>query len=232
MTTRRDYMTGLLAASPQLDKIFSKLGKKSSAPSDDVLARGLKEALTVGTDSTVGITGRTDGFFKNQAIKILLPEPLRPVERGLRLIGQQGKVDELILGMNRAAEKAAPMAKPVFRDAILSMTFDDARKIFTGGDTAATDYFKAKTLNPLTTAFRPPVADAMRQVGVVKQYDNLLATFQKIPFAKTEMFDLESYVVKQSLSGLFLVLGQEEKKIRTDPAAQVTALLKQVFGGK
>jgi len=202
--------------------------KKLSNP--DIVA-GLKEALEVGTTNTVDLTGKVDGYFGNQAIKILLPKQLQTLDQGLRLMGQGEKVDEFVLGMNRAAEKAAPKARDIFWDAVKGMSFDDARKILTGGDTAATEYFRAKTSDTLTAAFRPVVTDSMKEVGVIQQYQQLQSSYQTVPFASSlPSVDIESYVVAKALDGLFLVLGEQEKKIRTNPAAQVTDLLKKVFG--
>jgi hypothetical protein len=207
-----------------------KSGSDKQLSNGDIVA-GLKEALEVGTTNTVDLTGKVDGYFGNQAIKILLPKRLQSVEQGLRVIGQGAKVDEFVLSMNRAAEKAAPAAKDIFWGAIKSMSFDDARKILTGGDTAATEYFRAKTSDTLTAAFRPVVTDSMKDVGVIQQYKQLQSAYQSVPFASSlPSVDIESYVVSKALDGLFLVLGEQEKKIRTDPAAQVTDLLKEVFG--
>lgn len=220
-----------LPASAQLDKIFKSLGiGKESGLSDVKIGSGLKEALKIGTENTVNLTGKMDGYFLNQAIKILMPEKLRTLEKGLRAVGYGPQVDEFILSMNRAAERAAPFAKRIFWDAIGEMTFDDVRKIWSGHETAATDYFKGKTTDKLTAAFRPVVDKAMNEVGVTRQYKELVGRYQSIPFVKKETFDLDQYVVTKALDGLFHVLGEEERKIRTDPAAQVTDLLKEVFG--
>ena len=221
------------AASAQTIDPSKWLGSKDSKDnkSNKDIAAGLKEALQIGSANAVSLTGTTDGYFGNAAIKILMPEQLQSVEKGLRLLGQGEQIDAFVLGMNRAAEKAAPSAKSIFWDAITGMTFEDARKILAGGDTAATDYFRAKTGDALTAAFRPIVTDSMKDVGVVQQYKQLQSAYQSVPFASSlPSFDLESYVVAKALDGLFLVLGEEERKIRKDPAAQVTTLLKQVFG--
>jgi hypothetical protein len=194
------------------------------------IGAALKEALQVGTENAVKLTGRPDGYFRNEAIKILLPEQLRTLERALRGVGLGGQVDELVLGMNRAAERAAPQAKQIFWDAIGVMTIDDARKILGGHDTAATDYFKTKTSDALGTAFRPIVQTSMREVGVTRQYTELYRRAQAIPFLNVEAYDLDRYVVIRALDGLFHVVGEEEKKIRTNPAARVTELLRDVFG--
>ena len=213
-----DFLKGL----PQLPSSGAGLG-------DARIAEGLKEALRVGTENAVGLTGRVDGYFANQAIKILMPERLKSLEQGLRLIGQGERVDELVLGMNRAAERAAPAARGIFVDAIGEMGIDDARKILSGPDTAATDYFKGKTTPKLTAAFQPVVERSMNEVGVARQYKDLLAQAQAIPFFRTEDYDLNRYVVGKSLDGLFHVVGEEERKIRTNPTARTTELLREVF---
>jgi hypothetical protein len=219
-------------ASAQLDQLLRGLGagQQAGGLTDAQIAAGLKDALKVGTENTVNLTGRPDGYFRDQAIKILMPEKLRSLESGLRMAGFGPQVDEFILSMNRAAEKAAPAAKQIFWDAIGQMTFEDARGILAGKQTAATDYFRAKTSDRLAAAFKPIVSDSMNQVGVTRQYKELVGRFQMLPFAKAESFDLDQYVVGKSLDGLFYVLGQEEVKIRTNPSARVTELLKEVFG--
>ena len=221
-----------LPASAQFDQIFKGLGlgTKEAGLSDAKIGSGLKEALKIGTENTVNLTGKVDGYFKNEAIKILMPEKLQTLEKGLRAVGYGPKVDEFILSMNRSAEQAAPFAKQIFWDAIGAMSFDDAKKILSGGNTAATDYFKGKTTDQLTTAFKPVVDKTMNEVGVTRQYNDLVGKFHSIPFMKSESFDIDHYVVTKSLDGLFHVLGQEELKIRTNPAARVTDLLKEVFG--
>jgi len=198
--------------------------------SDAKIGSGLQEALKVGTENAVAITGQTDGFFKNQLIKILMPKSLQNMEKPLRLVGYGPQIDEFVLGMNRAAEKSVPFAKEIFWDAIGQMSFDDAKKILAGSDTAATDYFKAKTSKKLQTAFQPSVEEVMGQVGVNRQYNELIGRYKDVPFAKNVTFDVNQYVTEKTTDGLFFVVGQEEKKIRTNPAARVTDLLKEVFG--
>lgn len=223
----------LLAASPalaQLDQLFKGLGGSRPGGLSDVrIGAGLKEALQVSTGNAVTSTGRVDGYFANQAIKILMPEKLRTVETGLRAVGYGQHVDELVVSMNRAAERAAPAAKQIFWDAIGAMTFDDTRKVLNGGDTAATEFFKTKTTDKLTAAFRPAVDQAMSEVGVSRQYNELVGRFRAIPFARAEAFDLDGYVVGRALDGLFHVVGEQERQIRTNPAARTTELLKEVF---
>jgi hypothetical protein len=221
-------------ASAQLDRLFKTLGggEKGSGLSDVKIGSGLKEALKIGTENAVGFTGKQDGFFLNQAIKILMPEKLRTFEKGLRAVGYGPQVDELVLSMNRSAEKATPFAKQIFWDAIGEMTFDDVKKILSGNDTAATDYFKGKTTSKLTDVFKPIVSNSMNEVGVTRQYKELVGRYESIPFVKKESFDLDQYVVTKALDGLFHMVGEEETKIRKNPTARTTDLLKEVFGSK
>ena len=217
-------------ASAQLDQLLKGLGiGQSSGLSEAKIGSGLKEALRVGTENTVKLTGRVDGYFMNQTIKIVMPEKLRTLEKGLRLVGYDLQVDEFILSMNRAAEQAALHAKKIFWDAIGEMTFDDARKILNGDDTAATEYFRIKTTDKLAAAFRPMVDRAMNEVGVTRQYTALVAQSQAIPFVKSEALDMDQYVVTKALNVVFYVLGEEERTIRKNPTARVTDLLKEVF---
>ncbi len=223
-------------AQSTLDDLRKKLeGAAQSAngnrgPSSDRIVAGLKEALTVSTRNAVASTGRPDGFFKNEAIKIPLPDRLRTVGKGMRLMGMGQQVDALEVGMNRAAEQAAPAAKQIFINAVTKMTIADARKILSGNDTAATEYFKRQSSAELTTAFAPVVHRSMENVGVIKQYNQVMQNPMAGRVADSQNFNLDRYVVGKTLDGLFYVMGEEEKKIRKDPAAQTTALLKEIFG--
>jgi Protein of unknown function (DUF4197) len=227
-----------LAQSPLDDlkkKAEAALGTPQSGVeglSDDKITAGLKQALSVSTGRAVAFIGRPDGFLKNAAIKILLPPKLQSAGRTMRLIGMGAQVDGLEVGMNRAAEQATPQAKQIFLDALARMTFSDARGILTGGDTAATEYFKRQSSQDLTVAFAPIVHQAMERVGVVRQYNQLMQNSVASRFSSSRNLNLDDYVVGKTLDGLFYVLGQEEKKIRKDPAAQTTSLLKEVFGGR
>jgi hypothetical protein len=218
-------------AAAQLDGLTKRLGLgETTQLSDEKVASGLKEALKIGAGNAVGLTGKTDGYFKNEAIKILMPEKLSAVEKGLRAVGYGPQADELVLSMNRAAEKAAPAAKDIIWGAVKEMSFEDARKILGGGDTAATDYFKGKTTGKLTESFRPVVEKSMDEVGVTRQYNALVGRAQSLPFVEVPSFDLNQYVVGKALDGLFSMVAEEERKIRKNPAARVTGLLKEVFG--
>jgi hypothetical protein len=218
------------ASYAQLDQLTKRLGvDDQSNLSDSRIASGLKQALEVGAENAVKLTGKEDGYFANQAIKILLPKNLRPLEKGLGVLGYQSRVDAFVLSMNRAAEAAAPSARKIFGDAVLEMSFDDARRILSGDDTAATEYFKSKTTAQLTEAFRPFVEKTMHENGVTQQYESLAGELKSIPFAKNEDLDINKYVVGKALDGLFYMLAEEERKIRTNPAARTTNLLKEVF---
>ena len=212
-----------------LDKIWTNLGKNKGLSNETVVS-GLKEALRVGSGNAVTLNGKVDGYFANAAIKILMPEKLKSIEKGLRMAGQSRQVDEFVLSMNRAAEKAAPFAKNIFSGAIKQMTFSDATRILKGGDTAATDYFRSVTTEELTAAFAPIVSNALESVGATRQYKALAGQYNALPFLRSQAFDLDRYVVDKALEGLFHVLAQEERKIRTNPAARVTDLLRTVFG--
>jgi hypothetical protein len=199
--------------------------------SDEKVVSGLKEALEVGTTKAVALIGRHDGFLKNEAIRILLPPKLQAVGKGMRMLGMGDQVDDLEIGMNRAAEQATPQAKAIFLDALHKMTFHDAHTILTGNDTAATDYFRRVTSDELTTAFTPIVHRSLQRVGVVQQYNHVIKNAPGGSAIANE-FDLDKYVVEKTLDGIFYMLSTEEVKIRHDPGAQTTELLKEVFGGK
>jgi len=201
----------------------------SKGPDDNTVASGLKEALSIGTENAVKRGSQTDGYFGNKAIKILMPEKIQKVADVMKKVGYQKEVDGFVLSMNRAAEKAAPMAASFFGDAIKQMTFDDARKILNGGDTAATEFFKAKTSEKIYGAFKPIVSSSMDEVGVTRSYKTMMTKYESVPFVDKQSLDLDHYVTNKALDGLFVMVGDEEKKIRKDPAARVTDLLKTVF---
>jgi len=213
-----------------LDDLFKNIGGVSKqAPSNSEIISGLKEALTVGTGNAVKTVSQINGYLGNEAIKILIPEKIQKVADVLGKVGFQGQVDDFVSSMNTAAEKAAVKATPHFVDAIKAMTFDDAREILNGSDSAATDYFRAKTSDKLYEEFKPAISSAMNQVGVTANYKNMMDSYTSLPFMKTVAVDLDDYVTNNALDGLFYTIAEEEKKIRTDPAARVTDLLKKVF---
>lgn len=200
--------------------------------SESTIVKGLREALEVGTVNAVQIVSRVDGYYKNPKISIPLPDSVRKVEGVLTAVGYGPKVDAFKLSMNRAAERAAPKAKAIFFDAIKQMTFSDARKILQGRDNEATLYFKDKTHGQLHELFKPTVHTAMSEVGVTRAYQDLDAKVRNIPFAERLSFDLDEYVTNKALDGLFFMVAEEERKIRQDPAARITDLLRKVFGSQ
>lgn len=205
-------------------------GSPTSNITSDQASGGLKEALSRGVSTAVASTGRPGGYFENAAIKILLPPKLQPFEKGLRAVGMGPKVDEFVKSMNAAAEQAAPEAKAILLQALKSMTITDAKGIVMGDKTAGTEYFKRTTTPEIQAAFRPIVEKAMAKTGVNEQFTSLMGKAPAVPFMKTPTIDINQYVLDKATDGLFVVMGQEEVKIRTDPAAQVTPLLKTVFG--
>lgn len=217
-----------------LDSLTRGLGLSTTPGSgldDTTIVKGLKEALSTGTVNAVTSVSQRDGYFNNTMIKILLPEKIRAATDLLAKFGFKKEVDDFVLSMNRAAEKAAPKATEHFVAAISSMSFEDARKILQGDKTSATQYFKRKTGSDIHKAFRPVVTESMKDVGVTRSYAQMQEKFEAIPFAgRLGSFDLENYVTTKAVDGLFTMLGEEEKKIRTDPAARGTELLKKVFG--
>jgi len=205
---------------------------KGEKLSDSKIVQGLKQALEIGTANAVKDVSKLDGYYKNPQIKIPLPQTVQKAEGVLRAVGYGPKVDELSLSMNRAAEQAAPKAKALFWDAVKEMTFEDARKILKGSDDAATRFFEDKTRGRLHELFTPIVHNAMEQVGVTRTYQQVQAKISTIPLADRLKLDLDAYVTEKALDGLFYMVADEESKIRKDPAARVTKLLKDVFGGK
>ena len=214
-----------------LKETAKKLGGEKGLSEDEII-NGLKQALEVGTSNAVATVSKTDGYLKNPKIRIPLPENVQKVEKLLRAIGFGSQVDEFELSMNRAAERAAPEAKTIFWDAVKQMSFTDARQILDGPDDAATLYFQGKTSDRLREIFKPITHQAMSEVGVTNYYQSIDDKIKTIPFADQMSFDLDQYVTDKALKGLFVMLAEEEKKIRRDPVARVTNLLKKVFGSQ
>ena len=191
---------------------------------------GLKEALEIGSKNAGASTSKLDGFFKNPVIKIPFPPEAIEMEKKLRSLGMGNQVDEFILTLNRAAEEASKQAAPVFIEAIKGMTITDGLSILKGSDTAATSYLRQKTSANLHVKFKPVIRAATQKVSVTKYWSPLMNTYNAIPFVKKMNPDLDEYVTQRGLNGLFKVVAQEETKIRRDPSARVTELLKKVFG--
>jgi len=191
---------------------------------------GLKEALIQASGAAVGKLGVADGFFKNPKVKIPLPDSLKKVEKGMRMFGMGKQADELVLRMNRAAETAVPEAKVLLVDAVKKMSVQDAKNILTGGDDAATQYFKQATSAPLAEKFLPIVKQATENVQLAQQYNKFAEAGTRFGLVKKEQANLEQYVTQRALDGLYLMMAEEEKAIRKDPLGASTSLIKKVFG--
>lgn len=211
--------------------IISGNSGSGSSLSTDQIVEGLKEALNVGAQNSTSKLSVTDGFFKDAAVKILMPDEAKKVETTLRSLGMGKLVDNAILSVNRAAEDASKTAAPIFLNAIKSMSIQDALGILQGTDTAATSYLRKTTSKDLTGSFRPVIEQSLQKTGATKYWSDVFTYYNKVALKKVDP-DLSSYVTTKALSGIFYYVGEEEKKIRTNPAAQVTDILKQVFGKK
>ena len=223
-------LSGCAGLDPSLlDAVLQGTGTRAGTLDEATVARGLREALRVGTERSVASTSRSNGFLLNRLIRIRPPEELEPMLRGLRAVGFARQVDELETAMNRAAERAAGEATDVFVGAIARMTIADALGILRGGDTAATDYFRAQTSAALVARFSPIVDEKMREVGLYRIYQELGAAYAALPLARKPSLDLRAHVTDRAVGGLFTVLAQEETRIRQDPAARTTELLRRVF---
>ena len=210
-------------------QLLNNLPQNGGGLSTDDIVAGLKQALTVGTQNGTSKLSAVDGFFANAAIKVLMPPEAQKVENTLRSIGLGSVVDKAVLSMNRAAEDAAKSATPIFVDAIKQMTITDALGILKGGKTAATDYFKQKTTLALTSAFKPVVSQSLDKVNATKYWKDVFSTYNKFSSNPVNT-DLSGYVTGKAIDGIFYQVASEEQKIRQDPAARVTDLLKKVFG--
>lgn len=191
---------------------------------------GLKEALTQGAGKAVALLSQTDGFLKNPKVKIPLPESMQQVESVMRGLGMGKQADELIVAMNRAAEAAVPAAKDMLVDAVKQMSVEDAKGILTGGEDAGTQYFRRKTAEPLAVKFLPVVKQAIEKVKLANTYEKFAKKASKFGLVKEEDTHLENYVTKKALDGLYLMIAEEEKAIRTDPLGAAGSLAKKVFG--
>ena len=193
-------------------------------------SQGLKVALEKGALAAVNLLGRPGGFLNNEKVRIPLPGYLDEAAKFLSMLGQGGRVEELITAMNRAAEAAVPMAKELLVSAVKSMSVNDAKNILSGGDTSVTAFFTEKTRQPLAVQFLPVVTKATAQVGLADKYNQVAGKAASLGLLKKDEATIESYVTAKSLDGLYLMIGEEEKKIRQDPVGTGSALLKKVFG--
>lgn len=218
------------AGKSAVDRLFSTSTTRSPLSNEEIVG-GLKEALKVGTENGTKKLSAVDGFFKDAAIKILMPEEAQKAEKSLRNLGMGKLVDNAILSMNRAAEDAAKEAAPIFISAIKQMSIQDAIGILRGGDHAATNYLKGKTTASLTEAFRPVIEASLKKVNATKYWNSVFSTYNKFTPDPVNP-DLSAYVTEKALAGIFLQVAQEEQKIRKDPVARTSDILKKVFSSQ
>lgn len=220
-----DVMDGDDDGNPELHAFFEEVGA-------DTIIEGIKEALSVAIKRAVELVGKQDGFLMNQLIKIKTPSKLKPLAEGLRAVGMDDTVDEFERSLNRAAEKSAPLAADVFVDTIRQMKVKDAESIWRGDDPqAATKYIKERCSAGLTKAFKPVVDEAMQATAATRNYAEFEEKARPLPFIGKLLdgFDIETYTVEMALKGLFLVMAEEEEKIRKDPSKRVGELMQKVF---
>jgi len=210
------------------------ISSHAAAGLDDIThaeaARGLRQALNDGSAAAVAKLGVENGFFGNPKVRIPLPPSLQKVERGLRAFGMRREADELVLAMNRAAEAAVPEAKQLLMDAVKKMSVQDAKGILTGGDTAATDYFKRTTRSRLGQRFLPIVKQATDQVGLAQQYNALAGQGAALGLVQEDQASIERYVTQKALDGLYYMIGEQEKAFRANPVGASSAIVRKVFG--
>lgn len=205
----------------------------TSSLSNADIVTGLRQALEIGAQNASSRLNMVNGFFGNAMIKILMPPEAKKVENTLRSIGMGNVVDKAILSMNRAAEDAAGKAAPIFINAIKNMTIQDGLSILRGGNGAATNYLRNATTTPLTNAFRPVIQGSLDKVNATAYWSDVMRIYNRLPTTRSQINpDLTAYVTERALNGLFVNIAEEENKIRTDPAARVTDILKKVFGAK
>lgn len=231
-------LTSCASGGPQLEDLAATaqaaLGGSTvgAALTSDDITRGLKEALTTGSNAVVGQLGQTDGFSADPSIRIPLPSSLQKARDFASKFGLEGSFDDLELKLNRAAEAATPKAKALFLDAITSMSVSDAKGILQGPDNAATEYFREETGDSLEAQMRPIVDQALSDVGAVSSFNQLLDRYQSIPFAPEVDADLTDYVVDEGSDGIFYYLAEEEKAIRENPLKRTSEILQRVFGSQ
>lgn len=211
-----------------LNSVNSALG---NGLSNADITKGLKEALNVGTKNATGKASKLDGYYKNSLIKIPFPSEAKDMRSTLMKMGMKKQVDDFEKQLNRAAEDAATKAAPIFLAAITKMTINDGLTILRGKDDEATQYLKKTTSAELSKQFRPIIAASLKKVQITKYWNPLFTTYNKVPFVKKVNPSLDDYVTQRAIEGLFKLVAQEETKIRKDPAARISDILKKVFGG-
>jgi hypothetical protein len=211
----------------EMQQVLNQLPQTQALGLD--ISGGLKEALNNGISKQVSKLTQTDGFFRNEMVKILLPDELKKVDSGLRKIGLSALADDGLRAINRAAEDAVKEASPIFVDAVRNMTFADAKNILMGNQNAATSYLQSSTSGALYGKFNPVIKNSFAKVGADKIWTNIITKYNSIPFIKKVNPDLTDYVTNQAMNGVFTMVAVEEKNIRNNLASRTSALLQQVF---
>lgn len=224
----KDSLKKSTGSQPTAASAFAGNGVDQLKPTE--INSGIKEALTRGAEAAVAQLGKPDGFMGNDALRIPLPPSLQKGEKIMRTMGMGKQADELTLSMNRAAEAAVPEAKSLLVKSVKEMTLEDAKGILTGGNTAATDFFRRKTEAPLTTRFGPIVKKATDRVGLAQQYNKYAGTAAQFGAVDKNQATVEQYVTQQSLDRLYKVIGEQERTLRANPVQAGSALLQKVFG--
>ncbi|MCB0380562.1 MAG: DUF4197 domain-containing protein [Flavobacteriales bacterium] len=222
-------LAGCAEMTSVMEQVSTEMGSTTPSLTNDEVIRGLREALTVGTNNSSSLTSKLDGFYKNPEIFIPFPEEAIKVKNTVEDLGMKKQVDEFVMTLNRAAETATKEAAPIFVNAIKEMTIADGFAILRGNDNAATQYLKDKTSAQLKVKFNPVVKNAIQKVEVTKYWNPVINTYNKVPFVEPMNPNLEDYITTKAMDGLFLMIEKEEAKIRKDPLARVTDLLKKVF---
>jgi hypothetical protein len=218
-----------LTACAELQQVVNQLPQTEGVLSNADISTGLRQALDMGIEKQVSKLTQTDGYYKNDLVKILLPEELQKVDKALRDIGLSSLADEGLKVLNRAAEDAVKEATPIFVDAVKEITFNDAKNILVGNDNAATQYLTSKTESALYSKFNPVIKNSFSKVGADQIWDNLITKYNSIPFTNNVNPDLTDYVTNEALKGVYTMIAVEEKEIRTNLSSRSTALLQKVF---
>ena len=218
-----------LVGCAELQKVANQITNQGAVLSQEQIGNGLRQALDNGIKHQVSKLTSVDGFYKNELVKILLPEELKAVDKGLRKLGLSSLADEGIKVLNRAAEDAVKTATPIFVNAVKEMTFADAKNILLGEQNAATNYLQGKTTTALYNQFSPVIKNSFDKVGANEIWSNLISRYNKIPFVKRVNSDLTGYVTTQTLKGVFTMIALEEKGIREKVGLRNTSLLRKVF---
>lgn len=208
--------------------VFNELSE--TPPTQSEVIAGLKQALILGISKGSEQASKLDGYYRNPQLKIAFPADAQKVEKTLRNIGLGSEVDKFVRQLNRGAESAAAKAKPIFVDAIKSMTIEDAFSILYGESDAATDYLRESTSSQLKNSFLPVISKSLNQVNATRYYENLMKRYNKIPLVKKINPDLDGYATDRAIDGLFLLIARQEASIRSDPLARTSDLLRHVFG--